>query len=170
MSSPPLVIGPLAPVPADVFRETCAHFATGVSVATTCASDGSPHGLTVSSFTPVSLNPPLVLICVDFASSTHETFSLSPVFSINILAEEQKSLSVHFAQSPEGGFDQVAWSAGATGAPVLAGVLASIECAVVNRLDAGDHTIVIGEVIAAGSRDGKPLVYFERDYRRLDLE
>jgi len=168
LSSPLSALGPLAPVSADVFRETCAHFATGVTVATACNGDGSPHGLTVSTFTPVSLDPPLVLICVDFAPAIHETFRWSPVFGINILAEDQKWLSIHFARLPEGGFDQVAWSAGASGVPLLAGVLGWMECAVVNRMDAGDHTIVIGEVVAAGSREGKPLLYFDRAYRRIE--
>jgi flavin reductase (DIM6/NTAB) family NADH-FMN oxidoreductase RutF len=167
LSRPPPDPNSLTPVSALVFRETCAHFATGVAVATACASDGSPHGLTISTFTPVSLDPPLVLFCLDFTSSTHATFRTSPVFAINILTEQQKQFSVGFAALPEGRFDDLAWYPGETGAPLLPDSLAWLECWVVNRMEAGDHTILVGQVVTAGSRSGTPLVHFYRDYHVL---
>lgn len=157
----------LTPVPAGAFREACSHFATGVAVATVCASDGSPHGLTISSFVSVSLEPPLILICVDAASSVHTTFCASPVFAINVLSEEQRQLSIDFAAVPEGRFERVAWHSEETGAPVIAEVLAWFECRVVNRIEAGDHSILIGEVVGTGSRSGRPLLHFDRNYREL---
>jgi flavin reductase (DIM6/NTAB) family NADH-FMN oxidoreductase RutF len=167
LSRPP---NPLASVSPDAFRETCSHFATGVTVATVCDTAGFPHGLTVTSFAPVSLNPPLVLICVDLSSSTHATFLASPFFAVNVLADDQRSLSIDFAALPEGRFDRVDWRHGQTGAPLLQGVLASFECQVVNRLGAGDHTVLIGEVVHANPGNGRPLLYFGRDYHYLAKE
>ena len=167
MSRPP---NPLAPVSSASFRETCSHFATGVTVATVCDSEGSPHGLTVTSFVPVSLNPPLISICVDIGSSTHATFLSSPFFAVNILAENQRDLSVGFAAFPEGRFDGVEWDHGETGAPLLQGVLAWLECRVMNRVRAGDHTILVGEVVQAKAGSGKPLLHFRRGYHALARE
>jgi flavin reductase (DIM6/NTAB) family NADH-FMN oxidoreductase RutF len=160
----------LPSVSPDAFRDTCSLFATGVTVATVCDNTGSPHGLTVTSFAAVSLHPPLILICVDLSSSTHATFLSSPFFAVNVLAEDQRSLSVDFAALPEGRFDRVNWRQGPTGAPLLQGVLASLECQVVNRIRAGDHTVLIGEVLHANPCNGRPLLYFSRAYHCLARE
>jgi len=139
-------------------------------VATVCDGAGSPHGLTVTSFVPVSLNPPLISICVDIGSSTHATFLSSPFFAVNILAEDQRHLSVGFAALPEGRFDGVQWDQGQTGAPLLHGVLAWLECRVVNRVGAGDHTMLVGEVVQAEAGGSKPLLHFRRSYHALATE
>jgi flavin reductase (DIM6/NTAB) family NADH-FMN oxidoreductase RutF len=109
----------------------------------------------------------LILICVDQASSTHSVFLSSSFFAVNILAEDQRQLSVDFAVLPEGRFDHVDWHPGETGSPLLNGILAGMECQVVNRVSAGDHTILIGEVVQANAGSGKPLLYFSRNYHSL---
>jgi flavin reductase (DIM6/NTAB) family NADH-FMN oxidoreductase RutF len=158
---------PLTGIDADTYRQTCAQFATGVAVATVRAADGTPHGLTVSSFTAVSINPPLILICIDCASQALDHFRRGPYFAVNVLAVSQRDLSVTFAEKPEGRFDGIAWEPGQTGAPLLEGALSTIECRVERVLDAGDHAVIIGEVVRAECRAGQPLLYFNRMYREL---
>ena len=158
---------PLTGIDADRYRQTCSQFATGVAVATVRAADGKPHGLTISSFTAVSISPPLILICIDFASQTLEHFRRGPYFAVNVLADSQRDLSVTFAEKPEGRFDGVAWDRGVTGAPLLEGALAWLECRVERTLDAGDHAVLFGEVVRSECRAGQPLLYFNRAYREL---
>jgi flavin reductase (DIM6/NTAB) family NADH-FMN oxidoreductase RutF len=136
-------------------------------VATVRAADGAPHGLTISSFTSVSISPPLILICIDFASQAVDHFRRGPYFAVNILTDSQRDLSVTFAEKPEGRFDGVAWQPGETGAPLLKGALAALECRVERVLDAGDHAVVFGEVVRVECREGRPLLYFNREYRVL---
>jgi len=161
LSSAPPSNGP------EAFRKACALFATGVTVATVRAPDGTPHGLTVSSFTSVSIAPPQVLICIDYACPFLSYFRLSTNFAVNILSESQRNLSVIFAEKPEGRFEGVAWDTGLTGAPLLPDCLASIECRVTTIFEAGDHAIFLGEVLRTESRDGPPLLYFNRDYHTI---
>ncbi len=160
---------PSAPVSPEAFREACAHFASGVAIATTRDPLGNPHGLTISSFTPVSLDPPLVLICVDSHCALLAHFRSSAFFAVNILEASQRALSEAFALKPDQRFDNVDWSAGVTAAPLLAGSLATIECRKTRILEAGDHGVVFGEVVAAAVHSGRPLVYFHRAYRALAL-
>lgn len=152
------------------FREACARYATGITVATVVDATGAPHGLTASSFTSVSWLPPLVLVCIDHRATAHEHFKTARSFAINILGEEQKELSVRFATPAPDRFKGVAWKPGILGAPLLENVLAWLECEVDQIVNAGDHTVFIGEVKNAFARDGRPLVYFYRDYRHLNAE
>jgi flavin reductase (DIM6/NTAB) family NADH-FMN oxidoreductase RutF len=152
---------------AEAFRKACARFATGVTVATVRASDGTPHGLTISSFTSVSIQPPLILICIDYACAFLSHFRACTNFAINVLNESQRDLSVTFAQKPEGRFEGVDWCASETGAPLLRGCIANIECRLSSVIEAGDHAIFLGEVIHAEAYPGLPLLYFNRDYRAL---
>ncbi|MCL6507227.1 MAG: flavin reductase family protein [Bryobacteraceae bacterium] len=156
-----------AAVDRDSFRRACAKFATGVAIATVRGADGAPHGLTVNSFTSVSLSPPLVLICVDHSSAVLLHFRAATAFGINVLRDSQRELSLRFARKGHDRFDGVPWSAGKTGAPLIEGVLASLECVVEQTVDAGDHTIFIGKVVAAAAHAGRPLVYYESGYHRL---
>ena len=149
------------------FRQACSLFATGVAVATATAVDGTPHGLTVSSFTSVSVDPPLILICIDSQCPFLSHFRLCTHFAVNVLGESQRELSVIFAEKPEGRFDGVEWFAGKTGVPLLAGSLARVECRASSIFEAGDHAIFIGEVEHAESSNGRPLLYFNRGYRSL---
>ncbi|MCS6953268.1 MAG: flavin reductase family protein [Bryobacterales bacterium] len=158
---------PFSAVNRDSFRRACAKFPTGVAIATVNGADGAPHGLTVNSFTSVSLSPPLVLICVDHAAAVLRHFRAAQCFGINVLRESQRELSVHFARKGHDRFDGMEWTPGATGAPLLAGVLASLECVVEKTVEAGDHTIFIGKVVAAAAHPGRPLVYYESGYHTL---
>ena len=153
----------------EAFREACAHFASGIAIATTRDPLGNPHGLTISSFTPVSLDPPLVLICVDSHCALLAHFRSCPFFAVNILEASQRALSEAFALKPDQRFDNVDWSAGVTASPLLAGSLATMECRKTRILEAGDHSVVFGEVAAAAVHPGRPLVYFHRAYRALAL-
>jgi len=152
---------------AEAFREACAKFASGVAVATVRASDSTPHGLTVSSFTAVSIEPPLILVCIDYACGFLEHFRASTHFGVNVLAESQRELSVIFAEKPEGRFDGVEWYSSKSGVPLLRNCLTNLECRVSSIVEAGDHAIFLAEVVEAESRDGGPLLYFNRDYRGL---
>jgi len=151
----------------ESFRHACAHWATGVAIATVMSTDHSPHGLTVSSFTVVSLHPHLVLVSIDHRSTAYRHFALAHGYSIHVLGDDQEHLSARFARPGEDKFEGVAWTTGATGAPVIQGALAEFDCEVVDRIHAGDHTIFIGEVKRAASCDGRPLIYFNRAYRRV---
>ncbi len=151
-----------------LFRRVCGAFATGVAVAAVTGRDGKPHGLTVNSFTSVSLHPPLVLVCVGRKAATHGPFSTAAHFAVNFLDESQRELSERFASSHPRRFEGLSWQAGETGAPLLDGALGVLECETWRRMDAGDHTIFLGFVKGARVRGGRPLIYFSGQYRRLD--
>lgn len=151
----------------DEFRRACGRFATGVSVASVVDRKGVPHGLTVSSFTSVSLDPPLILICLGHAVTSIDVFRAAPHFAINVLHENQQELAERFATKGYDRFDGVDWLRGETGVPLLPGALAQMECAVRQRVAAGDHDIVIAEMVAAQVHEGEPLLYFASQYRRL---
>lgn len=149
------------------FCQACGRYATGVTILTAIGSDGAPHGMTANSFTSVSINPLLVLVCVDHTARILDYFRATKHLGINVLAEFQQELSVRFARRGHDRFDGVEWYPGVTGAPLLPGALASLECAVTRTLDAGDHAILIAEVLHAECREGRPLVYFNSSYRKL---
>ncbi|MCU1275544.1 MAG: flavin reductase domain protein FMN-binding [Bryobacterales bacterium] len=150
------------------FCRTCARFPTGVTVVTVLDREGSPHGMTASSFTSVSLEPPLVLVCVDHQANVLEHFRRSDYLAINVLDETQQELSVRFARRGEDRFDGVEWYAGQNGVPLIPGALASFECAIHRTMEAGDHTIFVAEVLGVSYREGRPLVFFGSGYRMLD--
>ncbi len=149
------------------FRGACGRYATGITVATALGADGAPHGLTVNSFTSVSLDPPLVLICIAHSSAVLEHFRATPYFAINILREGQESLSNHFARKGHDRFEGISWVPGVSGAPLLPDSLATLQCEIHRRVAAGDHDILIGEVQALEISNGRPLLYFSSAYRQL---
>jgi flavin reductase (DIM6/NTAB) family NADH-FMN oxidoreductase RutF len=149
------------------FRRVCSKYATGITILTVLDSFGAPHGMTVNSFTSVSLSPPLILVCIDRQTSILSHFRLGTRFGVNVLEEEQKELSTWFARSGHDRFSGMAWTPGQTGAPVLPEVLATIECAVTQIVEAGDHVVVIGAALHATWRDGQPLIYFNSSYQSL---
>lgn len=161
------MITPPVSVDSDSFRRACAKFATGVTVATILSPEGSPHGMTANSFTSVSCDPPLVLLCVDHRTSILPSFRSSVHFGVNVLSEDQRDLSMRFAQKGQDRFEQVPWNAGQTGVPLIDDALASFECRVTERVTAGDHDIIIGEVLWARIREGRPLVFFNSAYGSL---
>lgn len=131
------------------------------------AEGETPHGLTVNSFTSVSADPPLILVCIDLRCSLLPFFEAAEHFAVNILAEEQRDLSSRFAEVPEARFDGVLWRKGINDAPILAGVLSSFECRREQVLEAGDHKVLIGRVTALESGSGRPLLYFDSRYDQL---
>ncbi|MDX1979853.1 MAG: flavin reductase family protein [Bryobacteraceae bacterium] len=155
---------PLAPVPASGFRRACAQFATGVTIATTIDPEGAPHGLTINSFTSVSLEPPLVLICIGHNSTVLKHFRAATHYAVNILAEDQRDLSNRFALRMEQRFDGVRWEGGVSGVPLITGALATIECRVAQTLEAGDHVILLAEAVDVRINGGNPLLYFNSAY------
>jgi flavin reductase (DIM6/NTAB) family NADH-FMN oxidoreductase RutF len=149
----------------DEFRAALARWASGVAVVTAAAGDRI-HGMTVSAFASVSLAPPLVLVCADKSSITLEVVEAGGVFAVNVLAAGQEALSDRFASKKDEHrrFEGVRWRRGATGAPLLEGTVAALDCRVVAAHDAGDHVIYVGEVEAAEVRAGAPLVYHAGAY------
>ncbi len=149
------------------FRHILGHFPSGVTVVTTCHK-GFYHGTTVSSFCSLSLEPPLVLVCLDRHSASHDLISATSTFAVNILAEDDAWLSRHFAKRGPNKFSAVDYRIGRTGAPLLEDALATIECRLVGQYPGGDHSIFVGEVIAASADDDKqPLLYFQSGYHQL---
>jgi flavin reductase (DIM6/NTAB) family NADH-FMN oxidoreductase RutF len=155
------------PIDKQEFRRVLARFAAGVTVVTTVGDDDRPYGLTATAFTSVSLEPPLVLVCVDKQSDSHPHFHTSRVFAVNFLGVEHEAISRHFAVSGGDKFKDLAFRRGVTGAPLLAKALGVLECRIVEIVAGGDHTIFLGEVEAADARDGEPLLYYCGAYRRL---
>jgi flavin reductase (DIM6/NTAB) family NADH-FMN oxidoreductase RutF len=155
-------------VSADEFRLVCSRFATGVCVITTATPDSGPHGITVNSFTSLSLDPPLVMAAIGALSQQLPAFEKSGFFAVNILEEAQEVLSRHFARrSLEGRFHDVPWSPGTTGSPVLADTLGVIECEIVQSFDTGDHRVLVGKALHATVHEGKPLLYYRSGYAGL---
>src|ERR1039458_7715445 len=148
-----------------------AAFVANLPAASRWSRCGTPpealHGMTANSFTSVSLTPPLVLVCVDRSALILEHFRSIPYFGINILSASQRPLSDQFAGRGYDRFQGVAWYAGQTGVPLLPDVLATIECSRWEVMTAGDHDIVIGEVLHANCQDGDPLVFYCSQYRSL---
>jgi len=157
----------MSPPGRDEFRAVMGCFATGVTIVTTRFGD-ELHGMTANAVTAVSLEPPLVLVCVDKSADSHDIIDASGVFALSILSRDQGPLSRRFAVkegAPAHGLEGVPHHSRATGAPVLDGCLAYLDCRIVGRYPGGDHTIFVGEVVDAGRLDGgEPLVFFEGRY------
>ena len=151
------------------FRRVLGHFATGVAIVTSRHADGSPCGLTVNAFCSVSLDPPLILVCVERDADSHECIGNAGAYAVNVLDERGgESLSRRFATwGVEDKFRGVAYRKEVTGAPVLDDALAWMDCRIVETHAGGDHTIFIGEVAAADAREGTPLVYYRGGYGRF---
>ncbi|BDA79373.1 flavin reductase [Leptospira kobayashii] len=156
-------------VSSEKFKKALSLWASGVSVI--CyESKAKKGGITVSSFSSVSLDPPLVLFCLDKNSPAKEAIESANAFSVNILSSEQKQISADFASSS---LDKEEVLAGqnpirlVTGAPVLNGTLASLDCSLFQILDSGDHWIMIGHVEDSNSNENAPLLYFNRNYHTI---
>jgi len=151
------------------FRNALGCFATGVTVVTTVTDAGDPVGLTANAFSSVSLDPPLVLFCLDRASQNLAAFQASGRFAVNVLGDDQRDLSVRFSTTIGDRWDGVAWEVWATGAPVLSGCLAALDCETEAVHEGGDHVIIVGRVKRLASVvDGKPLLYFRGNYATVE--
>ncbi len=155
------------PISSDEFRSTLSRFACGVTIVTTKNGTGALFGITVSAFSSVSLDPPLILICVDRSAASHDPLLESGIFAVNLLNVEQVAMSQRFASPIEGKFDGLEFTLGEFGLPLLSGCIANLECRVRNTADGGDHTVFIAEVQTASVADGDPLLYFRGDYRAV---
>ena len=148
-------------------RQVMGSFATGVTVITTCDQEGRPFGLTANAVTSLSLDPPLLLVCVDKKAESHPHFFASKRFVVNILAEHQQDVSRRFAVSGGDKFTGVGHRPGRLDTPVLAEALGHVECRIVETHEGGDHVIHVGQVEHAEWREGRPLLYFRGKYHRI---
>ncbi|WP_217569790.1 alpha/beta fold hydrolase [Mesorhizobium sp. GbtcB19] len=146
------------------FRRALGSFLTGVTIVTTIDETGDPRGFTANSFTSVSLEPPLVLVCIAKKALGHQAFSTSRGFAINILAEAQKAASGIFASKAADKFASVAWQPGQTGNPRIEGSVAVFDCDMEQLVDAGDHSILIGRVHDFTHNGAQPLGYCRGAY------
>jgi flavin reductase (DIM6/NTAB) family NADH-FMN oxidoreductase RutF len=155
-------------IPPDTFRSVLGRFASGVTVLT--VFDGKrDHGMTVSAFCSASLEPSLVLVCVDKSAEMYAVLAKASHFGISILAEGQEALSRRFAELPAGRFDGIGFARGRTGVALLDDAVAHLECKRLERHDAGDHGVFLGEVeSAAAPSGGRPLLYYRGGYAQLE--
>lgn len=158
-------------VSAERFRALLGRFATGVTVLTTRAADGRPYGMTANAIASVSLEPPLLLVCVDRARDMHDVLRTAPHFALNILARDQEALSRRFAEEETDRFAGLSLLDGPHELPLLPGVVAHIVCELREAVPAGDHTIFVGLVVDGGPRrDAEPLTYYRGGYGGLTPE
>ncbi|MFI8964608.1 flavin reductase family protein [Streptomyces sp. NPDC053493] len=151
-------------------KEALARYCTGVAVVTALdPADGRPVGMAVQSFSSVSLDPPLVCFCPAHTSTTWPRIRAAGAFAVNVLAADQEELCRRFAVTGGDKFAGTAWRPGADGAPLIEGALATVECALTDVLDGGDHAITLGRVTAltAHRPETGPLLYFRRGYGRV---
>lgn len=149
------------------FRRALGHFASSVTVVTTKYDDGRLGGITVTAFSSVSLEPPLVEICIDKRARIHDHLQVGKAFAVNILSAEQEIVSRRFASHEVDPFHEIGYHEGVTGVPLLGGAICVIECLITECLSGGDHTIVVGEVQSTRVEEGKPLIYFRGGYAQL---
>ena len=157
----------------DNLRQAMGRFATGVTVVTTKNND-EINGMTANALTSVSLEPPLVLVCIDRDNYTSKLINESKVFALNILGNDQQELSDIFARPGAGKADNLhdlKTSEAVTGAPIIDGCLSYLDCRVTKVYAEGDHNIFIGEVVGAGAdRDNDPLIFWNGGYRQLEVK
>jgi flavin reductase (DIM6/NTAB) family NADH-FMN oxidoreductase RutF len=148
----------------QLFRELMSRFPTGVTVTTALDPKGRPYGMTASAVAALSLEPPLVLVCVDQTADLHAILCDAPAFGLSVLAADQEALSRRFAEELPNRFDGVPFSPGVDGLPLLDGALAHITCRKWGQFFGGDHTIFIGQVNGGAIFERKPLIHFRRTY------
>ncbi len=159
-------------VGADQFKKALQLWASGVTVVTTQSETAGVQGMTVTAFSSVSVDPPQVLVCINDAAETGAGIQDSQCFAVNVLNADQQTVSNQFAggSSMEQRFANSAWTPGLTGAPLLTDSLLSLDCKVVEKIRAGTHWVIIGEVQDTVCRTGEPLLYYSGDYRKLLAE
>lgn len=152
------------------FRGACGQFLTGVTVVTARTADGTPVGLTANSFSSVSLDPPLVLVCIDKRIASYQAWVDAPYYAVHVLAEDQEALSTLFATRGADKYGNLQHTEGLGNVPILAGAIAVFQCRTVQQVDAGDHTILIGQVEAMDPGDGskRPLGFFRGKYTGIN--
>ncbi len=149
------------------FKNAMSRWATGVTIITTRAPTGELAGFTASSFSSLSLEPPLVLFCLGEEAVSYPAFHAADGFAVHILAREQEPLSARFAEKGGDKFADVDWSEGSRGVPLIQGALACLECRKIQMYAGGDHRVFLGEVEAVHVKDGAPLLYYRGEYRSI---
>lgn len=150
------------------FRRILGHWASGVGIVTTLTPDGRACGLTASSFASLSLDPFLVLVCVEKNADTHDCIRSSGAFAVNILGHEDERIARRFAAwEVDRKFDGLAYRSETTGCPVLEAALGWVDCRLHAEYEGGDHTIFVGEVVAGNAVEGSPLLYYRGGYGRF---
>lgn len=152
----------------DAFRAVMGRFASGVTIVTAVDDEGTDHGMTVSAFASLSLEPPLVVICIDHTASMHDLLLTAPYFAVNVLSATQEPLARRFAETGAQRFTGIGYSRGERDLPVLNDALAHVECRRVAHYDGGDHTIIVGETENAVVREGRPLLYYRGGFAQLE--
>ena len=154
----------------DEFRAALGRFPSGVTIVTTKDASGRFHGITVSAFSSVSLEPPMILVCIEKTTGSHYAFHESEFFVVNILAEGQENLSNHFASQIPDKFDGVDYRFGIGEIPVLEDAFVTLECRLAYAHEGGDHTIFVGLIEKSEIKDENPLVYWHSKYRKLEMD
>lgn len=154
----------------EALRAAMGKFATGVAVVTTLAPDGAPHGMTANALTAVSLEPPLVLVCIGHLRNTYGFVQARKRFGVNFLAQGQADIARYFARDPAErlGDVHVPWQMRDEGSPRIAGAIVFMECLVAALHHHGDHAIVVAQVQEATVAEGKPLLYYQRQLWAMD--
>jgi len=152
----------------DEFRAVLGRFPSGVTVVSTRGADGSDQGMTVSAFCSLSLDPPLVLICIEHSASVHEALTTAPGFAVNILSARQEQIARRFSIVDIERFEGVGFTRSSSGYAILDDILGLIECRRVALHEGGDHTIIVGEVEATRIEIGTPLLYYRGGYAQLE--
>jgi len=150
------------------FRAALSRFASGITVVTSVDSEGRLHGMTVSAFCSVSLEPPLILVCISTGTGSRQAIAASKRFAVNVLSENQTELSERFSAPIEDRFSSTEYRSGASGLPLLNGALANLECRLRQSYEGGDHTIYVGEIESVSLNEGQPLLHFRGDYKRME--
>jgi flavin reductase ActVB len=151
----------------DRFREAMARFPSGVTIVTTADDQRQPHGFTATAFCSLSVDPPLVLVCLAKGAECHPVFERAPAFAVNVIHPGQADLAVLFATRGADKFAAAQFDPGVGGVPTLPDACAVLECSTFARHDGGDHTILIGAVERVGIGDRSPAVYADRDFHEL---
>ena len=152
----------------QALRRALGAFATGVTIVTTVTREaGEPVGFTANSFTSVSLDPPLLLVCLAHTAASYDAFRAAESFAVNVLAADQQETAMRFATRGVDKFGPTPWHPGHLGAPLIEGCLARFDCAMHQRVTAGDHDILMGRVIGFSRHEGEALLYHGGAFQRL---
>lgn len=155
------------PLDTTAFRASLSRFASGVTVLTTRSADGRDLGMTATAFSSLSLDPPMVLLCIDRAASIAPALEGVTHLAVHVLGADQEGVSRQFALKEGDRFAGLAITRGAEGVPLVPGALVRLECRIAERHAGGDHVIVVAHVLAAEVAEGDPLIYFRGRYARL---
>jgi flavin reductase (DIM6/NTAB) family NADH-FMN oxidoreductase RutF/DNA-binding GntR family transcriptional regulator len=156
------------PLDAGAFRQVIGRFMSGV-VVITATHEGERRGMTVSAVASLSLDPPMIVTCLNAASATQEVIRRAGAFAVNILAEDQEHLAGLFARPGADPFSDLPCEPGITGAPILAGALAVLECQIAQEVRGGSHRVLLANVVRASAGEGSPLAYFRGRFGRIEL-